>query len=377
MSRHNGTWSKHYRTIWRHPKTNAAVRVLVDAGVPPAYARSVVVGAVLQLSAWALSDGDTGRTDTLSDGLLAAEAWPDACEVKRFSRMADTGALLRRALRSPALPEHPTGYLEVRADGHEYIHDFTDVYEDVIKNRERNRLRPKRHSSTPSPAHSGTRSPTHSPTSSEWIPPRASGSGSGSGSGRGGDPDAEPPPVASLPPETGPGPSGPAASAGSLALASPSDTTAERGYTFTPGAEPTTGPTVATEAHALASLLSEPQPLCAKALAEFCLKRPGATAAWIAEQRGAWTGGAVGVWTWIRWLETRWVDPSKPADRGLPALPAYDPSRVADRERDRLERERQHAEWVAAGKPETHLTRWLREHGAKPPVTAPSDSGVQ
>jgi hypothetical protein len=116
-----------------HAKTRAAVAVLVAAGVPAEYAGPIIISAMPRLSAWALSDGDTGRTGCLSDARFAAVAWPESVDSRRFARPHVAGALIRKALRSvPA--GHETGYLE--GEGHEErIHDFCDIYYDVLKNR--------------------------------------------------------------------------------------------------------------------------------------------------------------------------------------------------------------------------------------------------
>ena len=195
MGRHNGSWAKFHPQMRDHAKTRAAVRVLVEAGIPPEFAGPIVLAAVPALAAWALSDGDTGRTGGLSDARFLAEAWPESAESTKWRRPG-TGALLRRALA--AVPEgHGTGFLE--GDGEaERIHDFDELYADVLAHREGNRKRQEaRRNGDDSPPGAARSLPAAcaQPAGSLRIPARASGNGSGSGSGsdsgRGG---AAPPP---------------------------------------------------------------------------------------------------------------------------------------------------------------------------------------
>lgn len=95
----------------------------------------LAVTAVLRLSAWALGNGDTGETATLSDARLCAVAWAESVESKKFGTPARTGALIRAALRR-------AGFLEdIR--GVEGIHDFQEVYFEVLNKRRENRRLPK------------------------------------------------------------------------------------------------------------------------------------------------------------------------------------------------------------------------------------------
>lgn len=138
MGRHNGSWAKFHPQMRDHAKTRAAVRVLVDAGIPAEFAYPIVLAAVPALSAWALSDGDTGRTGGLSDARFLAEAWPEAAESTKWRKPA-TGALLRRALTT-APAGHDSGFLEGTGEA-ERIHDFAELYADVLAHRRRMRER--------------------------------------------------------------------------------------------------------------------------------------------------------------------------------------------------------------------------------------------
>lgn len=134
MGRHNGSWSKHYMGIWDHPKTLAAARELQAAGVPQEYASHVIVCALMRLAAWALHNGDTGETSGLTDAKLCSVAWGESVESRRFGNPARTGAVLRRILRT-------AGFLEdIR--GVEGIHDFQEVYLELLNKRRDNRKLP-------------------------------------------------------------------------------------------------------------------------------------------------------------------------------------------------------------------------------------------
>ncbi len=211
MGRHNGSWAKFHPQMNDHAKTRAAVRVLVDAGIPEEFAGPIIVAAVPRLAAWALSDGDSGRTGGLSDARFIVEAWPESSGTRKWGKSSMAGALLRRALHA-APNGHECGYLEGEGEA-EVIHDFAEVYADVLSHRERNRKRHEgRRNGDDSPP-GAARSPARSlpaacaqPAGSLRTPARASGSGSGSGSGsdsgRGG---VEPPPgVASRPADPDP-----------------------------------------------------------------------------------------------------------------------------------------------------------------------------
>lgn len=149
MGRHNGIWSKLHEPIWDHAKTHRAAAVLVAAGVPAEYAHQVVVGALHRLTCWALRDGDSGRTGSISDSKLAVLAWPESAESRRFPAQARTGQLLRTALRAGGFLECPChgSVTEPIGDApeteilcnEEVIHDFADHCKDVLGDRRRKR----------------------------------------------------------------------------------------------------------------------------------------------------------------------------------------------------------------------------------------------
>lgn len=218
MGRHNGSWSKHHLGIWDHAKTRAAAADLEAAGIPAEFAPMLAVTAVLRLSAWALGNGDTGETATLSDARLCAVAWAESVESKKFGTPARTGALIRAALRR-------AGFLEdIR--GVEGIHDFQEVYFEVLNKRRENRRLPKWTLSMieaaqgrivggdptpePTPPTAG-QAPFKGPTKAHTEAPQKGQPrrindvrGSGSGSDRGGDAEKNPPGVASRPTDPDP-----------------------------------------------------------------------------------------------------------------------------------------------------------------------------
>jgi hypothetical protein len=49
MGRHNGSWAKFHPQMNDHAKTRAAVRVLVEAGIPEEFAGPIIVAAVPRL----------------------------------------------------------------------------------------------------------------------------------------------------------------------------------------------------------------------------------------------------------------------------------------------------------------------------------------
>lgn len=140
MGKKNGLSVPMHVGMFTHPKTVAAAAELVRAGVRPAEAPLVVVGAVLRLSGWAISGGDTGLTGHLDDASLAIEAWPEAVREAR-QKPDELGALLRRALHATP-PGFDCGYLDGAGD-EEHIHDFTEHFAGILENRRVARTRRK------------------------------------------------------------------------------------------------------------------------------------------------------------------------------------------------------------------------------------------
>lgn len=135
MGSHNGTYVPWHETFWTHPKTRAACAVLVEERIAPEVAPALVGRWLHGLSCWCLRTGDEGTTGGLPDAELAQIAWPEAVAQGR-KRPAAIGALIRRALRTPA--PGMGAYLEGEGAA-EAIHDFEDHNRGILYDRRRRR----------------------------------------------------------------------------------------------------------------------------------------------------------------------------------------------------------------------------------------------
>lgn len=340
MGRHNGSWAKFHPQMNDHAKTKAAIAVLVAAGVPAEFAGPLVVSAVPRLAAWALSDGDTGRTGSLSDARFATEAWPESVESKRFGRPTIAGALIRKALHAVPVG-HDSGYLEGDAE-EERIHGFADIYYDVLKNRRDARgSRERRGAGSDTPTTTTTATPSATPNArGNATVPGGSGSGSGSvataeaeASGSGSE---RPPPAL----QSQPDPAGQKPEARNRRGTRAEHAPPERGYAPTDRlrvapASPAQGDGVTPEIVALAASLAvriggPSHPLVESMLAELATE--GMDPAWLRAKVDATPQGSQRPFTWARTIREAWAEEH--------------PGTSLDAERERLRHARDARRWA-------------------------------